>query len=101
VLFAGVGAWRHRNQTEGTHQPLHTLAVHAMALGAEPDHHFPAAVKRVPGVFLVQQTQQEKLSFIRNRHPVRVNGGPCNTRQLALRHHGQPTVGTDPALPLA
>ena len=36
-----------------------------MAFGGQMHHHFTATVERVPGIFSINQSQQQQLQFIR------------------------------------
>ena len=73
MFFAGVRARRHGNQTQYSHQTLHALSVYSVPLGVEPDYHFPAAVKWMAGIFLIQQTQQYQFVFIRDHRLARID----------------------------
>jgi hypothetical protein len=53
--LAGVGAGRHARQAQFLHQAPHPLAVDRMAMGAQALGHAPRTIKRVPGVFFIQQ----------------------------------------------
>ena len=53
VWAAGVRPWRHAGKAHLAHQALYPFAVDHMAPLIEKDHHSPAAVEWMAGVFLV------------------------------------------------
>jgi hypothetical protein len=55
VSPARVRTRRHAGQPHQPHQPLNPLAIDQVTCFTEEDHHPPAAVERVPGVFLIDQ----------------------------------------------
>lgn len=69
-------------------QPLHTLAIDFLALTDQPGRHTTAAVERMPGVLLVEQTHQPQVRgcFLSS---LIVQARPSQTEQLALPPHAQ------------
>jgi len=53
VWVAGVRPWRHAGKAHLAHQALYPFAVDHMAPLIEKDHHSPATVEWMAGVFLV------------------------------------------------
>jgi hypothetical protein len=76
VRAAGVGAWRHPRQPHLPHQAAYPFAIHELTRHLEKYHHLAAAVKRVPGVFLIDQTTEQQIAFIdRPGFLLRINSG--------------------------
>lgn len=58
MRLAGIGTRRHTRQSEGLHQALNPLAIYHLSAATEVLRHPPRAIKRVPRILLIEQTQQ-------------------------------------------
>ena len=91
---------RHARKTQYAHQSLHPLAVD---LVPDPEQVLPdlaAAVKRMPGVFRVNQSQQCQFLLVRFCGWVsRIDRGTRHTGQFTLPGQGQWFMRAHPACP--
>jgi hypothetical protein len=101
VRAAGVGAsWRHPRQPHLPHQAAYPFVIHELTRRLEKDNHLAAAVKRVPGVFLIDQTTEQQIAFIdRPGFLLRINSGTGYPGQHALPDNGHRIPGVDPPVP--
>jgi hypothetical protein len=61
---ADVRAWSHPGQAHFPHQPLYPFTIDGVADSPEKNHHLAAAIKGMPGVFLVDQVTDQQIAFI-------------------------------------
>ena len=98
VRPTGVGPWRHSGQAQATHQALCAFAVDTMAATLQVHHHLPAAVKRMAGVFLIDQAFEDFVPLSgRLGLALGVDGSAYDTGQRALALLSHSRVNTDPA----
>lgn len=78
-------AWCHASQAQRAHQPLCPFAVDGVAAPSQIHHHLAAAVKRVTGVLLVDESL-ERLIVLNDRFWLlpRINRGTRYASQDAL-----------------
>lgn len=67
VCAAGVGPRCHTHPPHLSHQALYPLAIDRVTYCRQKYHHPASAIKRVPGVFLVDQATVQKVAFIDHR----------------------------------
>jgi hypothetical protein len=85
MFAAGVGTGCHANQTHLTHQSLDALAIDAVPLFAQEDHHATGAIERMACVFLVNESAVQQIQRINGlRLPLCINGRARYASQRTL-----------------
>ena len=98
VRPTGVGPWHHSGQAHGAHQALCPFTVDPVAATLQVHHHLSASVKRMAGVFLIDQAFEHYFTISRCLGlALDVDGGAYDTGQHALALLSYVRVNTDPA----
>ena len=91
LRLAGIGPRRHPSEAHDLHQPAHLFSIHHPPTASQENHHPAAAIKRMPGVLLIDQRADFQVIIERDfGSQLCENRRPAYTRQHALpaqQHH--------------
>jgi site-specific DNA recombinase len=94
---AGVRPRRHARQSHQSHQASYALAIDRVVRLLKEDDHPAGAVKRVPGVLLVNQPTVDEIAGIDHRWAaLRIDRGAAYPRQSTLLNHVNRIARVDP-----
>ncbi len=88
MRLTGTGLGGYGLDRHFPHKSLHSFAVNHMALLPEPSAQLPAAIKRVPGIFFIDELHKYQIFSRFRMHPgIPVITGSRQTDQFTLAFH--------------